>query len=485
MRFRPTYKINFVLCCFVAIILTMRCNQVVREKKDVPPTIVHGIDDLQEIQQRGKLIALTDNSTTSYFIYKGIPMGYEFELLSLFAKHIGVELEIIVVKNMNEIIPKLQKGNGDLIAANLTATRDRFEKVNFTEYNLLTTQVLVQRKPEGWEDMKSESEIDKQLIRNPVELIGKKVHVRKNSSFYTRLQSLSDEIGGDIEIVEAPGDFETELLISLVSRGVIDYTVADENVAKVNAHYFSNIDATTWISMPQQIAWAVNKRSPELLDALNQWIVEFRKTKQYAIIYHKYFRNHRSQTKRVESDYFTISTGKISKYDHIIKMYSDDIKWDWRLVASLVYQESNFNSDALSWAGAIGLMQLMPTTASLYGIDSMSTVAQNVRAGTKHIRWLDSYWSHMIPDEHERIKFVLASYNVGLGLVIDARNLAIKYSQNPDVWDNNVDNFLLKKSREVYYNDEVVKHGYCRGEEPYRYVREIISRYHHYKNVIS
>ena len=101
----------------------MRCNQVVREKKDVPPTIVHGIDDLQEIQRRGKLIALTDNSTTSYFIYKGIPMGYEFELLSLFAKHIGVELEIIVVKNMNEIIPKLQKGNGDLIAANLTDSK--------------------------------------------------------------------------------------------------------------------------------------------------------------------------------------------------------------------------------------------------------------------------------------------------------------------------------------------------------------------------
>lgn len=474
-----------ILCCFAAIMLMMRCNEVVSKKKIETPIIVEGIHDIQEIKQRGKLIALTDNSTTSYFIYKGTPMGYEFELLSLFAKHIGVELEIKVVKNMNEIIPNLEKGYGDIIAANLTVTRERSERVNFTEYNILTTQVLVQRKPEGWEDMRNKRELDKLLIRNPIDLIGKKIHVRKNSSFYTRLQNLSDEIGGNIEIMEAPGDFETELLISLVSRGDIDYTIADENVAKVNLHYFPNIDASTEISLPQQIAWAVNKKSPDLLDALNEWIIDFRRTKLYAVIYHKYFKNYQVHTKRVESDYFAVSTGRISKYDHIIKMYSNDINWDWRLIASLVYQESNFDPDAMSWAGAFGLMQLMPTTASLYGVDIMSTVAQNVKAGTKHILWLDNFWQKIITDERERTKFVLASYNVGLGHVIDARNLAIKYNKNPDVWDSNVDNFLLKKSRERYYNDEVVKHGYCRGEEPYRYVREIMSRYHHYKNVIS
>ncbi|MCH7771779.1 MAG: transporter substrate-binding domain-containing protein [Bacteroidetes bacterium] len=467
------YKYHIALILFLPLLFYL-CTS--NNKKDV---------ETKKIRTNNKLVALTGFNAYSYFIYKGAPMGYEFELLSLFAKHIGVELEIKVVKNMNKIISKLEKGYGDIIAANLTVTRERLERVNFTEYNILTTQVLIQRKPDGWENMKSVREIEKHLIRNPLDLIGKKIHVRKNSSFYTRLQSLSDEIGGDIEIMEAPGDFETELLISLVARGDIDYTIADENVAKVNLHYFPNIDASTEISLPQQIAWAVNKKSPDLLDALNEWILEFRRTKLYAVIYHKYFKNHRIQTQRVESDYFAVSTGKISKYDHIIKMYSYDINWDWRLIASLVYQESNFNPDALSWAGAFGLMQLMPTTASLYGVDSMSTVAQNVKAGTKHIRWLDNYWVNIIPDERERIKFVLASYNVGLGHVIDARNLAIKYSKNPNVWDNNVDNFLLKKSRERYYNDEVVKHGYCRGEEPYRYVREILSRYHHYKNVIS
>lgn len=439
--------------------------------------------DLKTIQERGKLIALTDNSTTSYFIYKGQPMGYEYELLSLFADHIGVDLEMVVVKNMNDIIGMLEEGYGDIIAANLTVTQARAKRISFTEYNTMTRQILVQRKPKGWDSGMSEKELNKNLIRNPIDLKAKSIHVRKNSSFYSRLVNLGDEIGGEIDIMEAPGDFDTELLISLVAQGDIKYTIADENVALVNQIYHPNIDIKTAISFPQQIAWAVNKSSPTLLYEINKWLVDMRGSARYNQVYNRYFNNFNAQKSRVESEYFVKSGGSISKYDHIFKTYSKNIEWDWRLLASVAYQESNFNPKAVSWAGAFGLMQLMPATASAYGVNSLSTVAQNVKASTKYLAWLDSYWEGRIDNKEERIKFVLASYNAGLGHVIDARALARKYGKDSYKWQDNVDYYLLQKSKEKYYNDEVVKYGYCRGRETFNYVKEILVRFNHYKNV--
>jgi len=125
----------------------------------------------------------------------------------------------------------------------------------------------------------------------------------------------------------------------------------------------------------------------------------------------------------------------------------------------------------------------MPATAAAYGADSLSTVAQNVKASTKYLAWLENYWEDRIDDEEERIKFILASYNAGLGHVIDARALANKYGKDTYKWDDNVAFFMLNKSKEKYYSDEVVKYGYCRGQETFDYVKEIISRYNHYKNI--
>ena len=483
MQIRRTYLINSFLACLIGIAGITGCKRNQNFKSEKVLALERTAMDLKRIQERGKLIALTDNSTTSYFIYKGQPMGYEYELLSHFAQHIGVELEMVVVRNMDEIIKMLEEGYGDIIAANLTVTQARAQRLSFTQYNIMTRQVLVQRKPEDWANGMSDAEIDAHLIRNPIGLKGQKVHVRKNSSFYSRLISLGDEIGGEIEIMEAPGDFDTELLISLVAQGDIRYTVADENVALVNQHYYPNIDVRTAISFPQQIAWAVNKTSPELLFEINKWLVDIRGSKKYKSIYNKYFNNHTRNKQRVESEYFVLSGGNISKYDHIFKTYSKDISWDWRMLASIAYQESNFNPKAVSWAGAMGLMQLMPATASAYGVDSLSTVAQNVKASTKYLAWLDDYWDDRIDNDEERIKFVLASYNAGLGHVIDARALANKYGKNTYRWDNHVAFFLLNKSKEKYYSDEVVKYGYCRGQETFDYVKEIIARYNHYKNV--
>ncbi|MFQ5584095.1 MAG: transglycosylase SLT domain-containing protein, partial [Calditrichia bacterium] len=174
----------------------------------------------------------------------------------------------------------------------------------------------------------------------------------------------------------------------------------------------------------------------------------------------------------------------LNEYDDIIKAFADSLDWDWRLLASQIYQESRFDPAVRSWAGAVGLMQLMPRTARKYGAVNILEPYDNILAGTNYLHWLENYWAK-IRDEQERIKFVLASYNTGFGHVEDARSLAKKYGKNPDKWEGNVREYVLKLSAKEFYNDEVVKHGYCRGEEPVRYVDEIFKRYKDYKRLIE
>ncbi|NJM16045.1 MAG: transglycosylase SLT domain-containing protein [Bacteroidales bacterium] len=191
--------------------------------------------------------------------------------------------------------------------------------------------------------------------------------------------------------------------------------------------------------------------------------------------------NKKSMANRRASEYFVIEKGRMSAYDEQIKRYSRDLGWDWRLLASLIYQESRFQPDVKSWMGAYGLMQLMPQTADRFGVDSTSTPEEQIVAGVKFLRWIDRRLRDVIIDEDERIKFILAAYNVGYGHVLDAMRLAEKYGKDPTQWDKNVDYYVLNKSNPEYFNDPIVKHGYCRGDEPYNYVYDILERFNHYK----
>ncbi len=437
--------------------------------------------DLEQIRERGKLIAVTEYNSTNYFIYRGEPMGFQYELLRSLSDHLSLKLEVIVENDLEAAFSDLLDGEVDLIANSLTVTKERSRRVAFTHPIGQTRQVLVQRKPRNWRSMHP-SDLEKELIRNQLDLAGKTIYVQRNSAFAQRLHNLSDEIGDSIHIVEVPQ--EAEELISLVARGEIDYTVSDENVALVNQTYYPGIDVETAISFPQNLAWAVRPGSTELEEAIDQWLEQYRKTLQYALIYNKYFKNQKSAD-IIKSDYFTLSSGKISPFDESIRRYSQMIQWDWRLLASLIYQESRFDPGVESWAGAFGLMQLMPSTAARYGVTHNSPPDKQIEAGVKFIRWLESIFADKVKDPDERIKFVLAAYNVGVGHVLDARRLAEKYGKDPTVWEGNVDYFLLNKSLPKYYRDPVVEYGYCRGEEPYRFVTDILDRYEHYRNITT
>ncbi|OFY66140.1 MAG: hypothetical protein A2V64_05565 [Bacteroidetes bacterium RBG_13_43_22] len=436
--------------------------------------------DLDSIMNRGRLIAVTDFNSTNYFIYRGEPMGFHYELLTAFTDHLGVDLELITENHLEHAFDFLNTGKADLLALSLTINSTRKNDILFTIPIYETRQVLVQRKPRQWRYMNTD-ELEKKLLRNQLDMADLTIFVQEESSHSERLKSLSAEIGDSINVIEVP--YEAEELIRNVARGEIEYAVVDENVAKVNSTYHPDIDINTPVSFPQNIGWGLRKENSGKLQAeLNRWLTAYKKTDYYAFLYAKYFKNERS-SRIIKSDYYAPSTGKISQWDDLIKSASNDISWDWRLLASLIYQESRFDPDVRSWAGAYGLMQVMPVTGKSLGIDITSSPSNNIKAGTIYLNQLHSIFDPRIKDEKERIKFILASYNAGPGHVLDAMRLADKNGMDEEIWDN-VAIWLQKKSEPRYYNDTVVKNGYFRGTESVNFVIEILDRFEHYKNFI-
>lgn len=468
------------ICYLLIFAALMSCS---RDKNSLNVTGNSGKPkiDLEQIKARGELVALMENSSNSYFIYKGTPMGYEYEVLEMFAESIDVKLKVKVVHDLDQIVEMLNNGEGDIIACNYTVTAKRAEKIDFSDPYLLTEQVLVQRKPENWRDLRRR-ELEDTLVRNPLDLKGKTVHAWENSSYYDRLVHLNEEIGGGMQIVPTSGELESEELIRQVSENKIDFTVVDKNIARINARFYPNIDIKTPVSLQQQIAFGIRKTSPHLLNAVNGWLEEMERNSTFNYLKHKYFDINRFSGKS-QSEYASTQSEQFSKYDDIIKEESKKIGWDWLLVASIVYQESKFNNSKQSWAGAFGIMQLMPSAASRYGITPGSPANLQIRAGLKKLKRHYDDWLEEVGDSTEAIKFTLATYNAGLGHIQDAQRLADKYGMNPNVWYGNVEKYLLNLSKHKYYSDPVVRNGYMRAIETYEYVHEVLDRYENYRNV--
>jgi len=279
--------------------------------------------DLKEILKSDTLKALTIYSPTSYFIYKGEIMGFEYEVLKNIANKLGLVLKIIIVDDMDKMFDLLNKGEADIIAYGLTVTKERKDIVSFTKPYQKIHQVLIQK------DKKNK-------IIDITQLANKRISVRQNSSYFKRIQNISEEIGEDIYIDTISGEYSTEEIIEMVHKGEIDYTIADNNLAYVNSTYYHDLDMSIPVSLSQNLAWAVRKNSPELLGLINKLIEKNVKHKKFNIVYKKYFKNKRTFAKRQGSEFYSKKTGELSKYDNLIKKYASNINWDWRLLASLV-----------------------------------------------------------------------------------------------------------------------------------------------------
>ena len=328
-------KIIFVRLFYLSVILTfiVSLNSCINKQEPKKLIQTEPIKEevkkpeiLRKIIEKGKLVATTEYNSINYFVYRGTPMGYQYEMLKSFAKYLGVKLEIVVNSDIDSSFNCLDKEKCDLIALGLTVTNERMKFVDFTSPHVQTRQILVQRKPENWRKMKTWDEVEKNLIRNPIELGGKTIYIQKNTSFLPRLKSLSEEIGDTIIIVEDP-EREVEQLIKDVAEGKIEFTIADEHIALVNEKYYSNIDISTPVSFPQNVAWAVKNGADSLRIAVNNWLVEYNNSIDSKYVYNKYFKSPRL-VRIAQSQYHSISGGKISRFDDLIKEVCKEYNMD-------------------------------------------------------------------------------------------------------------------------------------------------------------
>ncbi len=432
-----------------------------------PRWIGHPVQkDLNAIKKSGKLVALTRYSANSYFLYRGETMGFEYELLKLFAKDLGVTLEIKTPSTEDSLFIMLNSGEGDLIAADMTITRERAERVLFSDYHNTTRMVVVQKK----------NRTGGIVVKSAIDLLEKKISIRKGSNYHLRIENLKQEVGGEILIDTIPNEYETEDLIRMVNDGEIAYTIANENIARVNAELYPDLDMNVIISSPQRIAWGFRTSSPKLVESANSWMRELRalKPSPYSAIYKRYYGTKAISQKVQESEFYSLLTGAITPYDSIFKESGTPL-FPWTLLAALAYQESHFDPSIKSWSGAEGLMQLLPSTLHKMGESNGMDPRQSVRAAAKYLALMrNSYWKDL-PD-NEAVNFSLASYNSGVAHVLDARRLAKELHLNPNKWNNNVEKALLKLNDKEYYYNPVVKYGYCRCDETYKFVRQVSAR---------
>ncbi len=421
------------------------------------------------------LHAVTLYGPTSYFIYRGQEMGFDYDNLTQFAKDEGMVLDLKVATSLPSLLDSISSGKAQLAAYPIPRIEEYMHIVRHCGPKEVTQQVLVQPAGEG-------------RITDVTQLVGKTVYVEKDSKYHYRLQNLDNELGGGIDIKAISRDtLIVEDLIEMVDKGEIPLTVVDSDIAELNKSYYPRLDIGMKISLDQYSSWAVGLNCDSIAAKLDRWEQKHHSSDMLKSIYKKYFEISKNPgfTASGISDLHLKKGGPISVYDEVFRRHSGIPGYDWRLLAAIGYNESRFDNNVVSWAGAKGLMQLMPATAEAMGVnaESITVPERNIYAAAKLLKKLDDSLASKVEDKEERMKFVVAAYNSGLGHIFDAIALADKYGLDSDVWLGNVSEAALLKSRPKYYNDPVVKNGYFRGRETVDFVDKVMDTYSYFKKI--
>ncbi|MDE6582250.1 MAG: transporter substrate-binding domain-containing protein [Duncaniella sp.] len=409
-------------------------------------------------------------SPGSYFIYRETKMGYDYDLVNSLVKDKGIALKLEVAPGLATAVEWLDSGKVDLIAYEIPVTAEYKSHVLHCGPKNVTTQVLVQPK--------TKKEADR--ISDVTALVGRDIYVEAGSKYEARLNNLNDELGGGINIHAIDRDtLITEDLVAMVSRGEIPLTIVDSDLAHISTTYYNTLDITLEVSFPQRSQWAVSPARPWLADSINAWIKQDNSRRDLARIHRRYFELSKKNEQYELQQTIDLSRGYISPFDDLFRKYAREIGWDWRLLAAQGYVESRFDPTLVSWAGARGVMQVMPSTAKAYHHDPEELIDNDVSISiaAEMINDLDKAFQARVPDPQERLKFIVGAYNSGLAHIFDAIELAKKYGYDPQVWDGNVARAVLMKSHPEYYNDPVCKYGYFRGQQTFEYVNRVFDFY--------
>jgi membrane-bound lytic murein transglycosylase F len=419
-------------------------------------------EDLPQLQQRKMLRLITSRSPVNYYFDHGRLKGFEYDLIKRFARQHNMRVDVVIASTDAEMRALLRQGRGDVIAASLPAEAYAGAKGVKTShpYNY-ATPVLVGR-------------ANGRPLHDITDLAGRTVWLPAESPWYGLLQSIHRR-GIGVKIRRAPPEVNTEAALFRVARGMYDLTVIGSQSEKAEFARQLNLKAQFNLSGLRPLVWAVRQSDTQLLSALNAYIDQEYRQGFYNVVYNKYIDHPEPQKASAE---LLTGVSELSPFDGIVRDYAERYGFDWRLIVAQMYQESRFDPAAVSYAGARGLMQLLPAAAEQVGVEHRDDPAKNIRGGIRYLNYLRSRFEESDLPLEVRTWFTLAAYNAGYNRVSQARRLAGKMHLNPDRWFDNVEKAMLVMARPRHKDGSLVRT--CRCGQTVVYVREIRTLYNNY-----
>lgn len=421
------------------------------------------MDDLPGLIEKRYIRVLTTLNRTNFYVANGQPVGFEYELLKGYEKFLNANisdknLQIVfefIPVDRDELIPKLIHGYGDIAAAGLTITKQRNKQVDFTNpYLSGVAEVVVGRKKDT-------------PLETVSDLSGRKVAVRQSSSYFQSLKRLNQEFRrqglAPVNIVTLSEELETEDILEMVNAGALPLTVADSHIAAAWKEVLPSLAVYDNIKLREggNIAWMVRKSNPKLKKSLSRFL---RTHKKGTLLGNIYFRRYYENAKRLKDPTDLEHWKKVRQYEPIIRKYADRYEFDWLLILALAFQESGLDPSRKSHAGAVGIMQIRPSTASdpHINIDHVEDVENNIHAGVKYLAFLrDHYFGAEDIRPRDRTRLALAAYNAGPAKIRKLRARTKKVGLDENQWFRNVELAALRSI----------------GQETVRYVSNINKYY--------
>ncbi len=427
--------------------------------------------DFDKMVERKVIRALVPYSKTLYFLDRAAPKGAAYDMLKLFENHLNKKLKtkhlkvhvVVIPTSRDRLIPGLIEGLGDIAVGNITITIDRLKSVDFSDPMLKGVNEILITGPAS-PGVNTLSDLSDQTI-----------HVRKSSSYYQSLidfnKQLSKQGKAPLKIVEANEYLEDEDLLEMVNAGLIPMIVIDSHKGEFWAQIFDNITLHPNIKFREngKIAWAIRRNTPMLTTEINEFVKKNKKgTLHGNMIFTRYLKNTKYVENNLDADYRKRFNATLDFF----KKYGDQYNFDWLMLAALAFQESTIDQSKRSHAGAVGVMQVLPTTArdKNIGIPDIENIDQNIHAGTKYLRFMaDRYFDDPKIDKINRGLLTFAAYNAGPAKVSKLRKETAEIGLDPNVWFRNVEIVAAKRI----------------GRETVQYVSNIFKYYLAYRLIVD
>ncbi len=418
-----------------------------------------GFSKLEQIKSEGEIKVLTRYSPTTYYKTPEGIIGLEHDLAVLFAKHLKVKVKFIIPSTFEGVITQISENKADFAAAGLTITEQRQQSVRFgASYQTISEQIIYRS---GKKRPKNISDLGNGILE-----------ITQGTSYLeslTKIQLEHPDLSWNVNSEQT-----TNGLMYLVNEELIDYTIADSHQARTIKRFYPKLSIAFDISDKRKLAWALPLSDDNsLYDEVDQFFTKITKDKTLDHLLDKYYGNSENLTYVGNCTFRQHIKSRLSNYEPFFREQEKMHAIDWRLLAAIGYQESHWQSDAISPTGVRGLMMLTRVTAKQMGITNRTDPKQSIIGGALYFKEMLTKIADNI-SEPDRTWLALASYNIGFGHLNDARVITQKRNGNPNKWLD-VKKSLPLLSKEKWYKQ--TKFGYARGGEPVRYVENIRSYY--------